>query len=138
LEQSQLRISNAIAQEVACSGIDYSVHIDPGNQLADPFHPENHTERHIMEVRMSIFTKTEAAELELRLTNQKKNYKIWYRVKPKLRELLELFKIKDKITWLLEPTPQKHKVLEGGKEEVRHHELSHDFPVNQDKLTEAK
>jgi len=40
--------------------------------------------------RMSnIFTKTELAELQRRLSGKKKDYKIWYRVKPKIEEMLE-------------------------------------------------
>ncbi len=45
----------------------------------------------------TIFTPTEQKEFELRLKGKKKNYRIWYRVKPKLFELLELFKKKKKI-----------------------------------------
>ena len=48
-----------------------------------------------------IFTETEQKEFELRLKGKKKNYKIWYRVKPKLIELLKLFKQKKKIEKLL-------------------------------------
>jgi hypothetical protein len=50
-----------------------------------------------------IFTKTELKELELRLKGKKSNYKIWYRVKPKLKEMLdEWFPKKDKLKSLLE------------------------------------
>ena len=44
-----------------------------------------------------IFTKTEQEEFEIRLQGKKHNYKIWYRVKPKLFEILELFKRKKEI-----------------------------------------
>ncbi len=48
-----------------------------------------------------IFTKTEQQEFELRLKGKKKNYKIWYKLKPKIIELLELFKKKKQIEKLL-------------------------------------
>ena len=48
-----------------------------------------------------IFTPTEQGEFERRLKGEKRNYKIWYRVKPKLIELLELFKQKKKIEKLI-------------------------------------
>ena len=48
-----------------------------------------------------IFTETEQKEFELRLQGEKKNYKIWYRVKPKLYELLKLFLLKKQIEKLL-------------------------------------
>lgn len=54
-----------------------------------------------MKTQSKIFTPTEQKEFELRLKGKKKNYKIWYRVKPKLLELLELFKSKKKIEKLL-------------------------------------
>ncbi len=54
-----------------------------------------------------IFTPTEQKEFERRLKGEKKDYKIWYRVKPKLIELLELFKLKKKIKKLLEVTNGK-------------------------------
>ncbi len=54
-----------------------------------------------------IFTPTEQKEFEVRLKGKKKNYKIWYRVKPKLIELIELFKLKKKIKKLLEVTDGK-------------------------------
>jgi hypothetical protein len=55
-----------------------------------------------------IFTPTEQKEFERRLNGEKKDYKIWYRVKPKLIELLELFKIKKKIEKTLQPsTPRR-------------------------------
>jgi hypothetical protein len=38
-----------------------------------------------------IFTKTEQAEVELRLSGKKKNYKIWYRAKPKVFEMIEVW-----------------------------------------------
>ena len=53
----------------------------------------------------NLFTKTELEELNLRLKGDKKNYKIWYRVKPKLIELSHWFKLKAKIK----------KLLDGGK-----------------------
>ena len=49
-----------------------------------------------------IFTPTGQKEFELRRKGKKKNYKIWYKVKPILFELLELFKIKKEIEKLLE------------------------------------
>ena len=49
-----------------------------------------------------IFTITEQKEFELRLKGKKKNYKIWYKIKPKIIELLELFKKKKQIEKLLE------------------------------------
>jgi len=48
-----------------------------------------------------IFTPTEQKEFELRLKGKKKNYRIWYRVKPKLIELLSLLKLKKKIEKLI-------------------------------------
>ncbi|KKL68216.1 hypothetical protein LCGC14_2127200 [marine sediment metagenome] len=48
-----------------------------------------------------IFTPTEQKEFERRLKGEKKDYRIWYRVKPKLIELIELFKLKRKIEKLL-------------------------------------
>ena len=48
-----------------------------------------------------IFTRTEQAEFELRLQGKKQNYRIWYRVKPKLIEVLELLKSKKQIEKLL-------------------------------------
>jgi len=53
-------------------------------------------------MQSKIFTTTEQKEFELRLKGKKKNYKIWYRVKPKLEELLNLFKQKKDIERLLE------------------------------------
>ncbi len=53
-------------------------------------------------MQSKIFTPTEQKEFELRLKGKKKNYKIWYRVKPKLIELLKLFKLKKEIEKLLE------------------------------------
>ena len=55
-------------------------------------------------MQSKIFTPTEQKEFERRLKGEKKDYKIWYRVKPKLIELLELFKSKKKIQKLLEVT----------------------------------
>jgi hypothetical protein len=52
-----------------------------------------------------LFTKTELKELNRRLDGKKQDYKIWYRVKPKLIELMEWFKLKAKIK----------KLLDGGK-----------------------
>ena len=54
-----------------------------------------------------IFTPTEQKEFERRLKGEKKDYRIWYRVKPKLEELLKLFEIKNKIKKLLEVTNGK-------------------------------
>ncbi len=48
-----------------------------------------------------IFTPRELKEFEIRLKGEKKDYNIWYRVKPKLEELLNLFKQKRKIEKLL-------------------------------------
>lgn len=53
-------------------------------------------------MQSKIFTPTEQKEFERRLKGEKKDYRIWYRVKPKLIELLELFKLKKKIEKLLE------------------------------------
>ena len=58
-------------------------------------------------MQSKIFTPTEQKEFERRLKGKKKNYKIWYRVKPKLEELLKLFEIKKKIIKLLEVTDGK-------------------------------
>ena len=52
--------------------------------------------------KSKLFTKTEQKEFELRLKGKKKNYKIWYKLKPKIIELLELFKKKKQIEKLLE------------------------------------
>ncbi len=54
-----------------------------------------------LKMSSKIFTPTEQEEFKLRLKGKKKNYKIWYRVKPKLKELLELFKLKKEIKKLL-------------------------------------
>lgn len=40
-------------------------------------------------MKTRIFTKTEYDELDRRLKGEKKNYKIWYRAKPKIEELLD-------------------------------------------------
>jgi len=57
-----------------------------------------------------IFTKREQKEFETRLKGKKKDYNIWYRVKPKLLELLELFKKKKQIEKLIQPSvPRKNK-----------------------------
>lgn len=50
-----------------------------------------------MIMKSTIFTKTEIAELERRLDGKKKNYKIWYRTKPKLFEIIFWFKKIDQI-----------------------------------------
>jgi len=60
-----------------------------------------------------LFTPTEQEEFELRLKGEKKNYKIWYRVKPKLLELLELFKLRKKITKLIQPSIPNRKPRKG-------------------------
>ncbi len=52
-------------------------------------------------MQSKIFTPTEQKEFERRLKGEKKDYRIWYRVKPKLIELIELFKLKRKIEKLL-------------------------------------
>ena len=52
--------------------------------------------------KSKIFTPTESKEFERRLKGEKKDYRIWYRVKPKLEELLKLFEIKKKIKKLME------------------------------------
>lgn len=49
-----------------------------------------------------IFTKTELTELEKRLKGKKENYKIWYRVKPKILELFEWFKKRKELKKLIE------------------------------------
>jgi len=50
-----------------------------------------------------IFTETELKEVNLRLQGKKSNYKIWYRVKPKIEELLEVwFPKKKKLQKLIE------------------------------------
>ena len=38
-----------------------------------------------------LFTKTELAEVERRLKGEKKDYRIWYRAKPKLIEMIFWF-----------------------------------------------
>lgn len=49
-------------------------------------------ERYKMDERQSkIFTKTELEELNKRFEGQKKNYKIWYKAKFKINELLEIW-----------------------------------------------
>jgi hypothetical protein len=48
-----------------------------------------------------IFTPMQQAEFEMRLQGKKKNYKLWYKIKPKLKEVLELFKIRKKIEKLI-------------------------------------
>ena len=53
-------------------------------------------------MKSTIFTEREQKEFQRRLKGEKKDYNIWYRVKPKLIELLELFKAKRKIEKLLE------------------------------------
>ena len=53
-------------------------------------------------MQSKIFTPTEQEEFERRLKGEKKDYRIWYRVKPKLEELLKLFKIRKKIKKLME------------------------------------
>ncbi len=58
-------------------------------------------------MQSKIFTPTELKEFERRLKGEKKDYRIWYRVKPKLEELLKLFEIKNKIKKLLEVTNGK-------------------------------
>ena len=60
-----------------------------------------------------IFTQREQKEFELRLKGKKKDYNIWYRVKPKLIELLELFKIKKKIEKLIQPSVPSRKPHKG-------------------------
>ena len=60
-----------------------------------------------------IFTPTEQKEFELRLKGDKKDYRIWYRVKPKLIELLELFKLKKKIEKLIQPSVPSRKPRKG-------------------------
>ena len=37
----------------------------------------------------TIFTKTEYEEVEKRLQGKKENYKIWFRAKPKIIEMLD-------------------------------------------------
>lgn len=49
----------------------------------------------------NIFTKTELKELNTRLEGHKKDYRIWYRVKPKLYELFEWFKHKKELQGLV-------------------------------------
>ena len=44
-----------------------------------------------MMVDSKIFTKTELAELNRRLNGKKKNYKIWYKTKPKMREIVKVW-----------------------------------------------
>lgn len=54
-------------------------------------------------IESKLFTKTELEELNLRLKEKKKkNYKIWWKTKPKVIELLEWCKIKGKLGKLLE------------------------------------
>lgn len=52
----------------------------------------------------TIFTNAELQEFQRRLEGKKEDYKIWYRVKPKLAELVELFKQKKQIEKLLKET----------------------------------
>lgn len=60
----------------------------------------------------NIFTKTEIKELEKRLQNKKENYKIWYRAKPKIEEILSIwFPHKRKLQKLLTKTTKKRYVL---------------------------
>lgn len=40
-------------------------------------------------MKSKIFTKTEMAELERRLEGKKENYRIWYRAKPKIIEMID-------------------------------------------------
>jgi len=49
-----------------------------------------------------IFTRKELEELENRLNGKKVNYKIWYRAKPKVKELLfKWFDLKSELQKLL-------------------------------------
>ena len=43
-----------------------------------------------------IFTKTEEKEVRSRLKGKKVDYKIWYRAKPKIKEILEEWSPKKK------------------------------------------
>lgn len=59
-----------------------------------------------------IFTKTELEEIELRLQGKKSNYKIWYRAKPKIKELLnEWYPQKQNLAKLINKEQKKHKHL---------------------------
>jgi hypothetical protein len=52
--------------------------------------------------RSRIFTDAEYDELMLRLSGKKENYRIWYRVKPRIREMLDIwFAKKEKLEKLI-------------------------------------